>query len=56
LQPEGGTGVEVEPGFRGAHATTKLHVRVIHRPYYYIANTGARGWFVVVGCVISRTR
>ena len=37
LQPEGGAGVEVEPGFRCAHATAKLHVRVIHRPYYYIA-------------------
>jgi hypothetical protein len=34
LQPEGGTSIEVLPGFRSTHATTKLHILVIHRPYY----------------------
>jgi hypothetical protein len=34
LQPEGGTSVEVLPGFRSTHATAKLHIPVIHRPYY----------------------
>jgi hypothetical protein len=30
LQPEGGTSIEVLPGFRSTHATTKLHILVIH--------------------------
>jgi hypothetical protein len=30
LQPEGGTSIEVLPGLRSTHATTKLHVPVIH--------------------------
>jgi hypothetical protein len=34
LQPEGWTSVEVLPGFRSTHATPKLHILVIHRPYY----------------------
>lgn len=59
LQPEGGTGIEVEPGFRCAHATAKLHVRLIHRPYYYIGWKSAlrldSSWLSCVGelCVIA---
>jgi len=34
LQPEGGAGIEVLPCFRSTHATPKLHILVIHRPYY----------------------
>jgi hypothetical protein len=30
LQPESGTCIEVLPGFRSTHATTKLHIPVIH--------------------------
>lgn len=37
LQPECGTGIEVLPGFRSTRTAPKLHVLVIHRPYYYIA-------------------
>jgi len=34
LQPEGGAGIEVLPCFWSTHATPKLHILVIHRPYY----------------------
>jgi hypothetical protein len=34
LQPEGGAGIEVLPCFWSTHATAKLHIPVIHRPYY----------------------
>ncbi|HWZ00572.1 MAG TPA: hypothetical protein VNX17_05815 [Edaphobacter sp.] len=34
LQPEGGAGIEVLPCFWSTHATAKLHILVIHRPYY----------------------
>jgi hypothetical protein len=34
LQPKGRTGIEVLPCFWSTHATAKLHIPVIHRPYY----------------------
>ena len=34
LQPKCRTSIEVLPGFWSTHATTKLHITVIHRPYY----------------------
>jgi hypothetical protein len=34
LQPKCRTSIEVLPGFWSTHATPKLHILVIHRPYY----------------------